>query len=62
VVRNRAGNLAPKVTLLTHDSVTGLAGIGRFQSRADHLKKVASKQQKNGKPLMRRHPVPLPRS
>ncbi|MEH6388597.1 MULTISPECIES: acyl-CoA dehydrogenase family protein [Pseudomonas] len=37
--------------LLTHER-TGLAGIGASKAAMRHLKRVASKQQKNGKPLI----------
>lgn len=37
--------------LLTHER-TGLAGIGSSKAALTHLKNVASKQQKNGKPLI----------
>lgn len=37
--------------LLTHER-TGLAGIGASKAALTHLKKVAAKQQKNGKPLI----------
>ncbi|MFO7704411.1 MAG: acyl-CoA dehydrogenase family protein [Halopseudomonas sp.] len=37
--------------LLTHER-TGLAGIGASKAALTHLKQVASKQQKNGKPLI----------
>lgn len=37
--------------LLTHER-TGLAGIGASKAALSHLKQVASKQEKNGKPLI----------
>lgn len=37
--------------LLTHER-TGLAGIGSSKAALSHLKRVASKQEKNGKPLI----------